>query len=583
MATEPIVKVGRGAADDPPPRPNEPEIWEWLENMAEESQRVRREEARLDQVDQWLDIYYGRHWNENMPSYKPAVVVNELRTLILSEASDLSESDLRIFVQRDPRTGGRDEQAERGIKAVWAREEVNLKMMFAGVWALICGTGFLRYTWDPEAFRGMGDVTVEDLDPRYVLPDPDAIDDRKWAYVILECPVDLMEIRRMFPMEGIRVRPEDRWSSKDRSTVAPDHLTNVSYLGPMAEDSLVGKGLLGYKKARARLFDCLVRDDSTETKLEPRKDPGGFPMKDENGETLFEESRVAKYPKGRRIVAANGVVLFDGPNADPTGDFGILRVVLEPTLGRFWGTGFVQQTMELQLAADKLMSSVVENAIRLNNGIVHASTNTGVDWESFSSIPGQVVLTNQGSTFDIKYPPAMPADMIQAPWRMLDMQRRILGFPESRTGAGGRGNVSAELSETDIAQAQSATRLRSRLLYNVAQRLAEGIFARMAAGYLTERSIPTVQGQEFKPVVWQPIPNPEKYQVYVDPASFQVMSRTMLKRLGMALYRLKAVDRDSLLEAIGWPEWQKVSKRMAQGEMQAMRMKLMAKGGRGGK
>ena len=127
------------------------------------------------------------------------------------------------------------------------------------------------------------------------------------------------------------------------------------------------------------------------------------------------------------------------------------------------------------------------------------------------------------------------------------------------------------------------TRLRGRLLYYSVKYLAELIFARMASGYLTERVIPAVEGESFKPVKWKPLDDPDKYYVYVDPASFQIMSRTMLKRLGIALSRLHMIDRESLLEVLNWPNWEKVSKRMSEGEKQAMMLKFQMKGGGGKK
>jgi hypothetical protein len=542
--------------------------------MADESERVRQQEAAFHHFNRWMDMFYGKHWSHDMPTYKPPVVINELRTLILSEASDLSDSDLRIYVMRDPRTGQRDEQVERALRACWAREQINLKLAYAVCWALICGTGFIRGQWDPDGFHGMGDLIVDDVDPRYILPDPDAIDDKRWQYVIVETVMDIQEIRRLFPTEGMRVRPEDRWSIKDKSTKRISAIDGgvawAQYEGPLSDTSLVGRSLPGYKKGRARVLDCIVNDDSVETVLEP----DGV---DSTGQPTYRSKIQAKYPNGRRIIGANGVILFDGPNPNPRGHFGIFRVVLEPPLGRFWGTGFVQQTSELQLAADKLMSAIVENAIRLNNGIYVASTNTGVDWESFTGIPGQIVTINQGSSFDIKYPPPMPPDMVQSPWRMLDMQRRLLGFPDARMGVSARGNVSPELTETEVSQSQAPTRLRSRLLYYTVQRIAEYLFAMMAKNYTTPRAIPSVEGEHFAPVMWQPIENPENYHVYVDPASFQVMSRTMLKRLGLALFRLRAIDRKSVLEALGWPNWEEVSARMDQTEAQAAQAQMMAK------
>lgn len=574
--TAPIIH--QGESPDPAPRPGESELWSWLENMATESERVRREEAKFELFNRWLDMYYGNHWQDSTPSYKPPVVINELRTLILSEANDLSEGMLRLYIQKDPRNGGRDREAERAMRAIWSREQIDLKLLFAMCWALILGTGFLRVQWDPDGFHGLGDVIVDDLDPRHVLPDPDALDDKRWSFVIVESPMDLMEIRRLFPVEGRRVPPEDDWSIRDRNHAGPPgDISWATYQGPMSDTSLIGKTIKGYKKARSRVLDCFVKDDSVEKVVENATDSDGNYLKDDDGNFIYKESYKPKYPNGRRIIGANGVILFDGPNPNPLNDFGILRVVLEPTLGRFWSQGFVQQTCELQLAADKLMSSVVENAIRLNNGIIVAGTNTGVDWESFTGMPGQIVTINQGSTFDIKYPPPMPPDMVQAPWRMLDMQRRILGYQDSRAGQASRGNVSAELTETEISQAQGPTRLRGRMLYYTVQRLAEMVFARMANGYLTPRVIPAVEGEMFRPVTWNPLPDPQKYHVYIDPASFQVMSRTMLRRLGLALYKMRVVDRKSLLSVVSWPDADEVAGRMDEMEKQIAMAKAKGK------
>lgn len=572
-----------GTTSEPAPkRENEDELWRWLEQLATESERVRREEARFDEFDQRLDIYNGKHWPDSIPSFRPPVVANELRTLVLSEAQDLTESQLRVYITKDPKNWDRDEAYERAFRAVWVREQVDLKLMYACVWALTIGTGFIESCWDPDLSHGMGDVAVRDVDPRYVLPDPDAVDDRKWLYVMTETVLDIPEIRRLWPLSGHRVRPDEGFSLKDKQGQREGSSGRNIYLGPLAPNDMDMPGVFpGYKKARARVLNCVVRDDATETVIEPEHDPiTGAPKVDEKGNPVLKEITRAKYPKGRRIVGANGVILYDGESPHPSSDdFGMLRVVLDPPLGRFWGTGFVQQTGELQMAADKGLSSIVENGIRLNNGIVVSTTNTGLDWESFAGIPAQIVQINPGSEFKIQYPPPMPADMVQFPFRMLDLQKRLLGFEGTRSGAQGRGNVSPDLAETEISQAQSPTRLRARMLYYTVQRLAEMIFARMAYGYTTERNIPAVEGEKFSAVKWKPLERPDKWAVYVDPASFTVMSRTMLKRLGLALFKLRAIPRESLLEAIGWPDWQKAAKTMSESEAMAAAAKMKPKSG----
>lgn len=561
----------------------EEDKWAWLRTTATEASRIRRSEANLDELDRWLDLYYGDHYPSSMPTFRPPVVVNEMRTLILSEASDLSDVAFRTFIMKDLRHGQRDETVERALHAVWSREIVDLKLIEALVWAAIMGTGFIRISWDPDGSNGLGDVSVEALDPRAVLPDPDSPDDRKLMFVIYRSVLDLSEIRRLWPTNGGRVQPESSYSEPNKAGEA-SQTTGYPYYGPMNSNSSgLGDNVtgLGYKRARAEVLDMYIKDDTVVTVAEQLKDSNGVGMKDVDGNPKMRTYKKMKYPRGRRITGANGVILYDGPNNEP--DFGLVRVVLEPTQGRFWGgRGFVQQTGELQLAADKTASAIVENMIRLNNGILVVKGQTGLDWETFAGIPGQIVQLNMGGDFDIKYPNPMPPEMIQAPQFFLDLQRRILGFAPARMGQGGRGNVSPEVTETEISQSQGPTRLRAKHLYFAVQRMCEMITARMLEKYTTPRVIPATEGEEFKPVIWNPVdrwPEDAKgYSVYVDPASFQVLSRSMLRRLSLALFRMGAIDRHAVLETLGWPHWEDVAQRQNEAEKAMAMAQLQAKG-----
>lgn len=559
----------------------EARLWGWLDTMARESAKVRSEEAEYDKFGDMLDLFYGRHWPSTMPSYKPPVVANELRSLILSEASDLADATPRVYITKDPRKGGRDKVAEAAFYATWARNAVDLEYIYASVWALTVGTGFMQARWNPDLAGGLGDVEVFHRDPRTILPDPDCVDDKRWAFVGVEEYLDLAEVWRLFPVSGRDVNPEEEKlvTGGGPSTVSLETSRSGYYVGPLYEG--MGTYLAtpaGYKKNRVRVLDFLVKDPAVQEISSDKMNPDGTTARDENGRAILEVKVTAKYPRGRRIVGANGKILFDGPNPNPGGDFGLVRVILEPALSRFWSQGFTHQTGQLQLSANKLLSSIVENAIRLNNGVIVATGNTGLDWESFAGIPAQILRINPGSQLDIKYPNPMPPDMVQAPWRMLDLQRRILGFSDARTGVPGRGNVSSDLTETEIAQSQSITRLRARLMYDSIKRLAEMIFARMAYGYTTTRVIPSVSENQFDQIEWEPLEHPQNYSLYVDPASFTVMSRTMLRRLSTLLFKLKAIDRKALLETIGWPDAMETATRLDNIEKVSMISEMYAKG-----
>lgn len=570
--------------DSPSTSPAEARLWAFLEQAANEAQRVRRQ-AGFDQFDRLMDLYLGRHYPDTLPSYRPPVVINELRTLILQEASDLSDSAFRPYIITDPLRGERDEQAERALRAVWVKQQVDMSLIEATCWAHIIGTGFLRVWWDPNEAGGLGDVVVQSLDPRTVLVDPDATSEQDWSYVIFESVLDLSEIRRLFPQSGWRVQPEEAYSEREPGWeqgryANPNLQPGYPYTGPLGEgDALLGHGIPGFRRARARVLDCFVKDDTTETLVQPLRDVNGKPILDENGLEKLEELEVMRYPNGRRIVGCQGVILYDGPNPYPARpnnalNAGLVRVVLEPTLNTFYGIGFAQQTGELQLAADKCESAVVENMIRLNHGIVVAEGNTGVNWNTFAAVPGQIVLINAGSRFEIKYPPPMPQEMVMSGTRLLDLQRRVLGFTDVRQGAGGTGNVSADLTEIEISQSQSGTRLRAKHLHKAVQLLAQLMFSLLAERYTIPRVIPAVEGERIVAVPWRPISNAKAYSVFVDPTAFQVLSRSALRRMSLMLYKMGALDRRAVLEQLGWPHWEEVAARVDRNEQAALMAKL---------
>jgi len=99
----------------------------------------------------------------------------------------------------------------------------------------------------------------------------------------------------------------------------------------------------------------------------------------------------------------------------------------------------------------------------------------------------------------------------------------------------------------------------------------------MAQGYTTERFIPAVEGEQYEPVLWKPLPDPARYAIYVDPASFSVMSKMMLRRLGLALFKMRTIDRASLLSILDWPAWPEVSSRMDKADAAAFQAKLQMK------
>ena len=540
-------------------RVGEATLAEWVENLYHDSEKAKDDQASTSNWEDWLNAYWGDLWDRDMPSFKPPIVVNELQSLLLQEVSDLTDSPPRVFVQKDAHSADRDKTREKAIQAYWKREFVDHQIMLSTLDAAIFPMGFIGVTYDPASDFGRGKLITRSRSPYSVFPDPDAVDDDDWRYVVLRDVLDVVGIRETWVDQGPRVMPDDKFSIKGEKYSSKTHaVTGLSgkYAGPMYAGTAGFAKVDGYIKARAAVLSCFILDNAVEEEIVER-------LNEDAQQSLVSVKR-KKYPHGRLIQVANGIVLYDGPNPYLR-RFPLVRVTLQPTVHTFWPpASILSSVLELYKSANKLDSMVVENGIRLNAGMIVAGTNSGIDPATFTAIPGQIILKQPQSEFDIKYPAAMPADMVQAGERLRGYGRTVLGFTPSRTGAGQRGNVSPELTETEISQAMGLTRLRGRLLHNSVQKLVEIIFAGMARFYQDSRIFPNSRGDRWEPIKWEPVKGkPEDYVIHVDPASFQVRSKTMLQRLYFTLARLGKFPDDELLQALDIPDAEGIGQKLA--------------------
>lgn len=541
--------------------PGERETWQWLSRLADDAIRGRNDACGDETVagndfdEEGEDdkaIYWGQQWPSSLPNFKLPIVVNTLKTDILSETSDLTDNPLKIFVHKDPTKGKRDTNVETAMQAEWARTFADIQVMIASRDSLLHPAGFLYCGIKENRQTRQKELDIRAFDPMCVFPDPDCTSDEDWAYVLIREVVDLVTIRNDFPERGFRVKPDDAVSTKT-ANAAPwwqvwKRWGSGSYKGPLNSPGTATR-VTGYLKARCEKLTLYIYDDATEEVPEVKKDDQGNPVLDAAGQQILQIKTMLKYPNGRMIVGANGVILYD--DAYPfKGPFPIIPVWSEPTTHEFWvRTPAVRGVKELARAGNKMDSMVVENGIRLNNGMVVADQTTGIKPTTWANIPGQVFVKGPGE-FKIYYPPPMPDSMIKMGSFFRDLMKQVLGRDRQPMA----GNVSGELVETEISEAQGLTRLRARLLHVAVQKLVTQMFYRMAQYYTMPRMIPYGTASDWTPAPWEPINKPEDYGVHVDPASFTLRSKTLLQRLTLALSKMGKVSTEYTLKTLEMPD-----------------------------
>jgi hypothetical protein len=87
----------------------------------------------------------------------------------------------------------------------------------------------------------------------------------------------------------------------------------------------------------------------------------------------------------------------------------------------------------------------------------------------------------------------------------------------------------------------------------------------MGQFYTTRRVLPFAQGEAWAPVLWEPLREWKQYAAVVDPASFSINSKTMVKRLAMALAKMGRLASDEdLLQILEFPGGKGIAQRNQQ-------------------
>lgn len=520
-----------------------------ITRQIDELERISQEERDNTLGDDWFQEVRDFHSLTGRfpasPTFRPRVVVPQLQTLMLNEATDLSDQQPKIFIMKD---GKRDRQAEDGFTEHWRQQYFNNKIFLAELWGLYCGTGFIQVGFDPEAKRGQGQVWMEVRDPSTVFPDPGSADPEQWVYVILKDRMYIDEIQRLWPENGYRVHPRNVLG---RASAPPDGFDIGLKLpdGPMS----ISGGIPTIKPSgdgRLTVRHLYIRDY---TSMDiPKEDVER--IQSQLGALIPAPQRKLRWPNGRWIVECDGIVLADGDNPYPFRSWPIIPYHAMPTLGSFWCPPPVRYTKGLQELAERHLTQNFENAVRTNNMIWFIDERTGLRAEEFGGIPAQVCIINANSPVpECKYPQAMPAHMTQAPQQLLTLQKELQGFTPARAGQQAPGNVGADLNDASIFQSQFLTRMRARMMAESVQRTAELVFWTMRNLKQGTQFISQDSG-DVKLTAWPELGPIEDYDVYLDHTSIRPMSAAAMRTLVMGLLKEGHMPLGRALEALEFPD-----------------------------
>lgn len=521
----------------------------------------KRRETHGDQFFDEIRSFYNfvPQIRTTNPSFRPKIRFPDLQMMVVQEAGDITDNLPIIYLSQD---SVRRKEREAALQAQWQAGHYNQQLLHGMIWALLCGTGFIQVSYRPEMYSGRGGVKLTAWNSENVIVDPWCSSHNDWEYLILRVRMTYDEIRRRFTRFG--------WKLAAESGVTPNVSNQMGYgmhgtsggqfdamalpPGPMRSVKIPGAGSAA--PLGNPVVDYVFLHDDSRIKVEPvddSKSPFPAPL------------TVPKYPRGRLQVWGDKYLLYDGPN--PYRKFPLVPIHAMPPITGFWAPPPVRYVMPFQQIAETMTSQNVENAIRLNNGIMVIVKSSGLNRDKVRGLPGEILevdITQGGQPVYFLTPPAFPEQLTRMPQEFIGRMRELFGFSPERQGKVASGNISSSLMDAAIEQSEKLLRLRARYYAEAVQDIAELVFGTML-DYLGDTSLPLVEPNGFiqENVPWQgALPEElEGWDVLVDPNSVMPVAAQARKKMALLLRNLGSIDQDTLLKWLDAPEREEIVKK----------------------
>jgi hypothetical protein len=334
--------------------------------------------------EKWLDFYKmfrGKQWKEQRPSYRHSEVINLVFQTIQSQVPIITDTRPKFeFLPQEPGDYELADILNEMSQAEWVKKNWMYQLTEVLYDSHIYGTGMSELCYDPQK----GGINYKSADPFYAFPDPASKDvNLDSEYFIYAEPMDLTKIKSKWPEKGKYVKAD----LVDLMRGSKSDLGPIRYKSPTDSRTVVEADGAGSPevegKDKALVLTCYYKCGDMEKEAKDTVD--------ENGMALTIEEQKLKYPNGRKVVIANGVLLEDTPNPYEHGMWPYQRLQNYVLPREFWGMGEVEQVEGPQKTFNKLISFTMDVLTLMGNPIWVVDTTAGVDTDNLINRPGAVI------------------------------------------------------------------------------------------------------------------------------------------------------------------------------------------------
>jgi hypothetical protein len=547
----------------------------------------------------------NRAWSDfRASSWMPSPTDSEIYPIISSVAGWMTDQEVKatISAAADPQTAYAkylDKIAldlQNVYNANWTSLNFDRQVNLAIIDASLYGSGIFKSVWDSGYDEGMGQALLQRVDPWAIYPDPNATSLEDMAFLIEVRRMSYDEIERRFPLafDAVKANAQALQQGTSGDTDIRPQLndaeqypkTNLGWTSGPGSSSAPGGGPYGLPGQSRRhitqtagilVYEVWMR----ENKVTDIKDT---PQGEQPNDELQYPTKIIT-DSWRVVLHAANVVLLDEYADDlwTSGRHPYSKFEFDD-IGEFWGMPMVSHLAPAQVAINRLLSSVQQNAELCGNPIFLESASSGLSRTTIVNKPGSRLIMDGNQSGQVTppswlTPPTIPQfiqDLIKF-W--IERMENISGLaqiskgkqPAARTPA----STTASVQESGFVRVRRALRNLQFALREAAQLQCELI----CENYTTPRIV-SIVGESGEPTSLALAarhfydPNregaqPFKYALQIDCGANNPTSRSARIAESDTLFAMQAIDRKAVLDAHNFPGREEIQSRMAEAEQQA--------------
>ena len=412
----------------------------------------------------WLKYYKffrGSQWSSNRPSWRNSEVVNLIWTSIQSQAP--LQTDVRPkfeFLPTEPSDLNFARILDKIADSDW--EKYNwLRTVYEVILdGYLYGIGISSMKYDPSQDYGIGAAVYKSEDPFYCYPDPESNDindsiSRGFWHVR---PIATSRLKEMFPKFSHLIKPDivdnlerEKTNIKDsgESTYFHSDRDLPEYMEGVSENSSdIPKTLL---------FEAFLKPGD----MEELEEDDGF---DDEGEPKKKFTIKKKYPKGRYVVIANGLLIIDQDELPYEDNLIPYSKYNNYVLSReFFGVSEVEQLEPSQVVFNKILCFTLDSLALMGNPI-WVTDDTNLDTDNLYNQPGMIVTKTKGSELRREMGVTVNPGMLQILDRLVTWFNDQAGQSEFSRGEAPGGVTAASAIEQLISASRTRIRQKQRNL-----------------------------------------------------------------------------------------------------------------------